>query len=227
MRHVNRYEEDPRAFDLYDEEGVAEATAWAVPWSDLMMVMFVLFVVLYVYASTHKDVMLVFTDRPAPLGAPELPSALDGAIAGLLARHGGDDPEVIYKSGPSGVSILQEGDDVRVTLRGDDFFAQGSTALAPGAAGYLLEVAQLLRMSHGDVRVVGYSDASEPGGVDGFAFTARRAGSVAAWFIENAGIDPGRFSVVGRGDNAPEVPTTASNHENVNRRVDIVIRVGA
>ncbi|MBU1249392.1 MAG: flagellar motor protein MotB [Proteobacteria bacterium] len=55
-------------FDLLDDSSgeVRGTTSWAVPWSDLMMVMFVLFVVLYVYASTHQEVRFIFTDRTPP-----------------------------------------------------------------------------------------------------------------------------------------------------------------
>lgn len=226
-----RYALEPDPFDAAPPQREQEGTAWAVPWSDLMMVMFVLFVVLYVYATTHKDVVLVFSDRTPPASAEHSSVALDGVIARLAERHGEipapEHPELVYKSGLTGVSVVREGKSVRVTLRGPDFFEQGRAELSPGATEYLVEVAELLRMSHGEVQVVGYADAAEPGGVEGFGFTARRAASVASWFIDQAEVDPARFSVVGRGANMPEVPATAANHENTNRRVDVLIRVGA
>ncbi len=33
---------------------------WAVPWSDLMMVMFVLFVVLFIYSQSKENIKVIF-----------------------------------------------------------------------------------------------------------------------------------------------------------------------
>lgn len=226
-------------FDLFDERSHTPGanTDWAVPWSDLMMVMFVLFVVLYVYASTHQDVTFIFTDRDAPAHARHSSNALDGVIARMNDRMSGQlngsqglpglaNKEVFYKSKLSGVSVVREPSGVRVVLRGPDFFEQGKTELAPGGVSYLMEIAEILRLTQGEVQVIGFSDATEPSGVEGFTFSARRASSIAAYFIEQTQISGGRFSITGRGAYAPEVPSTTTNPDEINRRVEIVIHTG-
>lgn len=222
-------------FDDSASAGGRGATDWAVPWSDLMMVMFVLFVVLYVYSTTHKDVMLVFTDRPAPASAEQSSVALEGVIAGMESRFsqglGVDDgdghPEVFYKSKLSGVSVTRNGDEVHVVLRGSDFFEQGRIEMNPGSVDYLVEIAEIMKLTRGEIQVVGFADGSEPEGAEGFAFSARRASSIAAYFIDKAGVDASRFSVTGRGEYAPEVPGTTINPEDINRRVEIIIHTGS
>lgn len=223
--------------DMFDDSASAGgqgATDWAVPWSDLMMVMFVLFVVLYVYATTHKDVLLVFTDRTPPASAEHSSVALDGVIAGMESRFseglGADSsdgrPEVFYKSKLSGVSVTRQGDEVHVVLRGSDFFEQGRTELSPGGNDYLVEISEIMRMTRGDIQVVGYADTTEPDGAEGFAFSAKRASSIAAYFIDQSNVDASRFSVTGRGEYSPEVPGNAANSEDTNRRVEIIIHTG-
>ncbi len=221
-------------FDNSADQGTQGSTAWAVPWSDLMMVMFVLFVVLYVYASNNKDVMFIFTDRASLAQTDRSSLALDGIIARMNLRleqsvsmPALEDKEVFYKSRLSGVSVVREPGAIRVVLRGPDFFEQGKVELLPGGVDYLVEIAELVRMTDAQVQVIGFADAHEPGGSEGFSFSANRASSVAAFFIDEIGIEPGRFSVTGRGLFTPEVPATTENSNDINRRVEIVIHTGA
>ncbi|MBU1249393.1 MAG: OmpA family protein [Proteobacteria bacterium] len=147
-------------------------------------------------------------------------------VDGHTSLPGLQDKEVFYKSHLSGVSVIREGEEVRVVLRGTDFFEQGRTELSPGGTDYLFEIAELMHLSQGPVEVIGFADAEEPSGVEGFSFSARRAASVAAYFINNTGIAPGRFSVTGKGEYSPEVPATTEHADESNRRVEIVIHTG-
>jgi chemotaxis protein MotB len=36
---------------------------WSVPWADLMMVMFVLFVVLFIYSQTKENIKVIFSNN--------------------------------------------------------------------------------------------------------------------------------------------------------------------
>lgn len=206
---------------------------WSVPWADLMMVMFVLFVVLYVFAVRHKDVVVLFSQRSAPGEVRGQVDRLDGLITRIADQIGENalpaaaSREVYYKSRTNGVSVVREPDRVRVTLRGGLFFQNGSTELQPDAGTYLTDVAEVIRMTHGAVEVVGYADAAEADGVQGFRLTAERASNVARWFIEQAGLPPSRFSVAGRGGYVPELPALSLGHEEVNRRVEIIIHTGS
>ena len=70
----------------FSDEGVAGLTIdWSVPWSDLMMVIFILFVVLFVFERSERPVSQAFHDMPLfpdertppsfPAVEPELPGA--------------------------------------------------------------------------------------------------------------------------------------------------------
>ncbi|WP_022661806.1 OmpA/MotB family protein [Paucidesulfovibrio longus] len=214
-------------------DGDGPAGHWSVPWADLMMVMFVLFVVLYIFAVRHKDVVVLFSQRTAPGEARGQVDRLDGLITRIAGRNGNEGMpveerrEVYYKSTANGVSVVREEQQVRVTLRGGLFFKSGGTELQVDAKEYLSDVAEIIRLTQGGVEVIGYADAKEADGVQGFKLTAERASNVARWFIEEGGIAPSRFSVAGRGGYVPELPSISPGHEDANRRVEIIIHTGS
>lgn len=233
QREFERYFRDDPLAALNAGDGDGPAGHWSVPWADLMMVMFVLFVVLYIFAVRHKDVVVIFSQRSTPGEARGQVDRLDGVITRIAERSGEEGlpsverREVYYKSTANGVSVVREENRVRVTLRGGIFFQSGSTELQSGAGEFLADIAEVIRMTHGAIEVVGYADAKEVDGVQGFKLTAERASNVARWFIEVANIAPSRFSVAGRGGYVPELPSLSKGHEDANRRVEIIIHTGS
>ncbi|WP_243546115.1 OmpA/MotB family protein [Pseudodesulfovibrio tunisiensis] len=207
---------------------------WVVPWADLMMVMFVLFVVLFIYASTHKDVRVLFS--PETASRAEAVGTLDpliGLIGGISSQadqyasrntvHVGG-REVVFKSRADGVTVVQDREGrTRITLRGGLFFQAGEAGLNASAGQYLGEIAGLLRVSAGRVHVIGYSSANEADGVQSFALSGDRARSVAEYFIRESHIDPKRVILSGRGMYAPELPDSSVANQERNRRVEIVL----
>ncbi len=219
-------------FDDSMDENANMISDWAVPWSDLMMVMFVLFVVLYVYASTQKDIMLVFTDRNSLAQNVQSSSELDGVIERIDSTYDLETPEakadhlnLVYKSMQHDVSVNRYGDDVHVVLRGSRFFQNGHSEILSTAEGYLQEVAEIMRMSHGQIQVIGYTAHFENRGGDGFLLSAERAVDVASYFINKAKIKPARFSIVGRGEYKPDIPEIKAQTD-LNQRVEIIIHLG-
>lgn len=207
---------------------------WAVPWSDLMMVMFVLFVVLFIYASTHQDVKVLFSEQSA--GEAQATSTLD-PLMGLIgqiakaADGGGQDNlvrtagnKVLYRSRTDGVSIVSEGADrVRIAVRGELFFDAQEGTLKPESTQYLEEIAELVRLSLGRVHVVGYSARNEASGASSFTLSTDRATDVAEYLITHFGVEPKRIIISGRGAYMPELPGTSNDNMAMNRRVEIVI----
>lgn len=207
---------------------------WAVPWSDLMMVMFVLFVVLFIYASSHQDVKVLFSEQSAgeaqatstldPLIGliGQIAKAADGGSSDTVVRTAGN--QVLYRSRSDGVSVMREGDGrVRITLRGELFFSPGNGALKESSENYLTEIADLIRLSLGTVHVVGYASADEASGSASFSLSTDRATDVADFLITRFGVDPKRIIISGRGVFSPERPDTSEHNLALNRRVEIVV----
>lgn len=226
---------DFTSFDQFDDANPVHGMQdWAVPWSDLMMVMFVLFVVLFIYAGTHKDVKVLFSSQAA--AEAKSVSSLDpligliGHISSRAASGGAQDvvgmvdSRVLYRSRENGISVIQEAPgQVRISLRGALFFDEKSGDLKPGAGQYLDEIARVVSLNVGTVHVIGFADRIEAGGAESFALSVDRASDVAEYFISRFGIEPKRIVVTGRGAYQPELPETSEANRAANRRVEIVI----
>lgn len=230
-----RYTQDFSSFDQMDDASVVRGMQdWAVPWSDLMMVMFVLFVVLFVYSGAKKDVKILFSNESAAeakaSGTLDPLIGLIGHISSRATSGGAQDvagmleAEVLYRSRANGISVIKEAPGrVRISLRGSLFFDEKSGELNTGATKYLDEIAKVVSLNVGTVHVVGFTDRSEVEGTDSFTLSTRRASDVAAHFINHFKIDPKRIVVTGRGAYQPELPETSSANREQNRRVEIVI----
>lgn len=235
MRNEKRFTEDLTSFDQMGNAASAHGMQdWAVPWADLMMVMFVLFVVLFIYAGTHKDVKILFSSQSA--AEARSASALDPLI-GLIgqissrAASGGTkdvvgmaDARVLYRSRANGISVIQEAPgQVRISLRGALFFDEKSGSLKSEAGQYLDEIAKVVSLNVGTVHVIGFVDQSESKGAQSFMLSTARATEVAKYFISRFDIAPKRIVVTGRGAYQPELPETSEANRVANRRVEIVI----
>jgi len=207
---------------------------WAVPWADLMMVMFVLFVVLFIYASTHQDVKILFSQQSADEARST--STLDpliGLIGQLSSRAdvsgNGDvvqvgDKDVLYRSRADGVTVVREnGDQIRITLRGALFFQPGSAALNPDAGQYIREIAEIVQLRIGTVHVIGFSSDDEATGKGAFTLSTDRAAEVADLLMTRFDVSEKRIVITGRGPYQPELPETSATNNSLNRRVEIVI----
>jgi chemotaxis protein MotB len=208
---------------------------WSVPWSDLMMIMFMVFAVLFIYSSAKNRTEPQPPQPPkvAETKAPEDPMQAflgqlnDPVRDGKAFRNAGGTPvrETYYQSDNLGISVVRETDrQVRVFLRGDLFFRPGGDALSENSGQYLARIAEILRVSTGAVLVVGHCAEEETKTPEeSLALSARRAASVAGYFIRTANLDAKRFLVTGRGSFQPEVPATANDSEKRNRRVEVLV----
>lgn len=229
-RHITEFS----SFEQIEQQAARGLNDWAVPWADLMMVMFVLFVVLFIYTNSHQDVRILFSEQSR--GEAQDTSTLDplvgliGQIAGRMESGGQQgvlrsaDNKVLYRSRTDGVSVIRDGSNqVRITLRGHLFFEAKDEGLKPGSEEYLNEIAEVIRLSVGKVHVVGYASADESEGMNGFTLSSRRAEDVAEYLITRFDIDPRRISIVGRGGMHPELPGNSEHNQALNRRVEIII----
>jgi len=207
---------------------------WSVPWSDLMMIMFMVFAVLFIYSSANnppepkpQPPQMAETKAPADPMQAFLGQLNDPVRDGKAFQNAGGNPmrETYYQSDNLGISVVRETDrQVRVFLRGDLFFSPGGDALSENSGQYLERIAEILRVSTGAVLVVGHCAEDETKTPeDGLALSAKRAASVAQYFIRTAGLDAKRFLVTGRGSFQPEVPATANDAEKRNRRVEVLV----
>jgi len=217
---------------------------WAVPWSDLMMIMFVLFAALLAaqtmkgQAEREKIIKQeVATPIPTPtLTAPPTPELVaDGATSStpnksiepltrinVLARS----REAVRESNLQNVEIvLLEDQSVKVSVNGPMFFALGDANLRPEMKSFLDRLAQITKQTPYDIHIVGHTDDRAINTnvfPSNWELSLLRASNVARYLIATGGIDPARFMVIGRGEYAPVSANTDEQSRALNRRVEII-----
>ncbi len=120
--------------------------------------------------------------------------------------------------------------EVRIDLSADVLFDFDMWKILPAAAVELDKVGEVIRAyPRAPLVIEGYTDSK---GSDEYnlELSSKRAASVKAWLVGNAGINAGQISTQGRGESQPVAPNTypdgSDNPEGrqQNRRVSITIQ---
>ncbi len=223
---------------------------WAVPWSDLMMTMFVLFAALLAAQTFHNraehkklrtheaEVQRMEIERdkpvvqeiakPVPVSEPvATPAPEQSPDPGEQLNLFEQSREAIRDSMLQDVELaVLDDQSVKVSVQGPMFFAPGKADLRPEVTNFLDRIATVIGRTPYDIRIVGHTDdrAIRTGMFpSNWELSLVRASRVARYLIDAGGIDPARFSVVGRGEFAPVSANTDERSRAMNRRVEIII----
>jgi len=232
-----------------NEESEGNSERWLVSYSDFITLLMVLFVVLYSLGKidTAKYKALAESMRSAfTLGGPV--QVVDAQInqSGGTVKDGSSQPIVvpgIPQSPPKAEEVAGQltqmlsaqglGDEVSVqtniegvliSLSEKLVFAPGQSKLPPEVLPVLDAIVNLIKPIGNQIRLVGHTDNSKPAApyTSNWDLSFDRAMSVANYLI-NAGIDPTRILVAGRGENDPIFPNDTPQHREMNGRVDIIV----
>ncbi|NEX15656.1 MAG: hypothetical protein C1943_03195 [Halochromatium sp.] len=125
------------------------------------------------------------------------------------------------------VEIIRMSDEsVKVSVKGPMFFELGEATLRSDVRKFLDRLARVIQQTSFAVQVIGHTDDYP---VDSEQFptnwelSAARAARVARYLIDSAGIDPRRFTVMGRGEFQPAVENNSDANRSLNRRVEIIV----
>jgi len=102
----------------------------------------------------------------------------------------------------------------------------GSADLSPAARGVLREVADAMQDVDNPVRIEGHTDdvpIHTARFQSNWELSTARATTVIAFFVQERGLSPTRFSAAGYGEFKPRVTNDSQDARAQNRRVDIVI----
>jgi len=207
-----------------------EKVHWSVAWSDLMMTMFILFLVLYIYHSAKRDFIYGEGDAIAP--APEIAETVSKSE--VLEKQ---DPKIqsqdraqntIKTASYTTVSEvdLVEDQTVRIILPADLLFDIGKSDLNADAVKSLIEVAELIKKTPYMVNVVGHTDnipIHSEKFTTNWELSATRACVVARFLIEAMKIPTYRFYITGHSYNQPLKANSSVKNRAENRRVEIII----
>lgn len=154
-------------------------------------------------------------------------NALKGAVLGGLVGGGignalDRQEEQLRAQMGGNVGIVNNGQNLTVTLPQDILFATNSTSVSGASRSDLSALASSIN-SYPDttVNVVGHTD-SEGAAAFNFDLSQRRAQAVTSVLI-NAGVSPQRIRSTGRGEDQPVATNQTNEGRQANRRVEIII----
>lgn len=205
---------------------------WSIPWSDLMMTMFILFAILFTHHAALKEV-------------PSNENLLEEAHHSLPVRNTGkettygmeeDSIRYIYdltrdtlshESLRSFASVdLVPDKAVRIILTGDLLFDTGMASLKGSAKKSLKEIAQILLKTPYMINLVGHTD-DLPIQTEQFPsnweLSTTRACRVARYLIDEMHIPAEKFYITGHASYQPLKPNDLAEDRARNRRVEIIV----
>jgi chemotaxis protein MotB len=209
---------------------------WSVPWSDLMMVMFVLFAALLAVKSAEPNVEIRYRSHPVPeihevpkdreveKETPQPPPSFDSLMQlNVLDRS----KDAVLETQLKNIDIaLLDDQSVKVSVQGPMFFERGRSELLPEMTQFLDRLGKVIQQTPYQIHVIGHTD-DNPIRTQEFPsnweLSVVRASRVARHLIASAAIDPARFVVSGRGPYEPAYSNDNESQRAQNRRVEIII----
>jgi chemotaxis protein MotB len=212
--------------ESFYRERASRKGQWAVVWSDLMMTMFILFVVLYAYQAAHRQ----FLSKEEPgisfpgIGHDTLPVE-DMAPQIYDLRRLVETDEAANLKDFASIELAPDR-TVRIILTSDLVFDLGAAEIKPHAREKLVKIAELIRRSPNIVNVIGHTDnipmhsSKFP---SNWELSVSRAAAVVRFLVEDMKLPGNRFYVSGYADYLPVSPNSTAGGRAANRRVEIVI----
>ncbi|HEX2978693.1 MAG TPA: flagellar motor protein MotB [Anaerolineaceae bacterium] len=233
------------------DEGEGSSERWLVSYSDFITLLMVMFVVLYSMGQVdvEKYKRLADSMRAAFTVGGGASDVIDSSInqAGGTQEDGQPNPIVIpgipeeppqsvevagqltsmlsQQNLGNEVSVQTNIEGVLISLGEKLVFKTGTAELQDDAYPVLDTIVEMLTKVKNSIRVVGHTDDSpptDPRYKDNWELSVGRAITIADYLIE-AGIDPARILVSGRGEYQPIFPNDTPEHRALNGRADIVI----
>ncbi|WP_031386990.1 OmpA family protein [Desulfonatronum thiodismutans] len=212
------------------ERGEQRSVTWSVPWSDLMMVMFILFLVLFVFSLREKDRMVIGHRTPASIQTvSSSPAQLNMLPLYEVLRD-----RLLGHERSVNVAFLDDASIV-ISLFGENLFPPLSHELDLRSRPLLSKIGHTVALAQGNVVITGFADdahtASEvPGPPSGgrarhpgvWEVAALRAAAVAEHFVRETGLNPDMLIIQATGADRPLTPRL-SGREHIQRRVEIRI----
>lgn len=207
----------PFAINPSEQSSTPAHGSWAVPWSDLMMVMFILFLVLFIFHAREQETIV-----PRALFAP-----WEGGFSQDQSRL---DLDPLYERardilGPDSFRIgLERGasGDLIVSLFGETFFSPGSTDLNPNSAYYLERISEIVSLAQGRIIVSGFADPGEEQ-ANAWEISSVRAARIGQSLKDIGRIRKENIVIHGHGTSQPLALSSQPGSGERNRRVEIRI----
>lgn len=161
-------------------------------------------------------------------GDQGLKNAAVGAAAGAILGAGAGSlldqqaTEIRQSLANDGITVVNTGDKLVVTLPQDITFDTGSSEVRASLASELNKLAaNFVKYKNSNLQVIGHTDNVGDAGYNQ-TLSEQRAGAVAAYLI-NGGVEPNRIRTSGAGENQPVASNLTPEGRAQNRRVEILV----
>jgi len=223
--------------DVFERMRMPRAPYWSVAWSDLMMTMFILFVVLFVYQAGHPDFLNKekTVDEPGaelkiapPVSFPGPVKDMSAMATPNIAKFYDLSRQVLEEEELDGFASVNLVPDqtVRIVLTGDLLFDTGRAELKPAARRSLQKMVPLLDQADYLLNVAGHTDNLPIQTAEfssNWELSLMRANQVARFLMNESGLPQDRFSVSGHSSFKPVSSNETAVNRAANRRVEIII----
>jgi chemotaxis protein MotB len=224
---------DPFDSNEFSMSAMPRTVHWSIPWSDLMMTMFILLAILFVYHASAQDTkkteskkaQSTLVDTRETLSSREETSKKISTEISKLYETSQQTLKAADLKDIASVELIED-KAVRIILTGDVFFDTGKADLKPEAISVLQRVTGMLKETPHIVNVVGHTD-NVPIHTDRFPsnweLSTARACVTARFLIDKVGVAPSQIYVSGYADYQPVESNDTPSGRLANRRVEIVI----
>jgi chemotaxis protein MotB len=218
---------DPVFDDLLAAHSKQTSNLWSISWADIMMTMFILFVVLYLYKTHGQNIHLDSTAPKFPIA-----EAIETGSSNSVPLPFHVKPKARFKQ--AAIENLLEGEQisladdqaVRFALPGDLLFDLGKADIKHEAIQQLKQIGTILKSNDYVVNVVGHTDNIPSTSLQypsNWELSTARACRVARFLIAVSGVPEDRFFVSGQSHLNPLRPNTTARNRSLNRRVEIIL----
>lgn len=209
----------------------SDTNHWSVPWSDLMMVMFVLFAALLTAQALERKVPEPVVETVTQVEIEQVPEPAETTpptFEPLMRINVFErSQQALREARIENVEIfLLEDQSVKVSVQGPMFFELGKADLRRDMRQFLEDLARVIKQTPYQVNVVGHTDdypISTTEFPSNWELSVTRAARVVRYLIDQGGVDPNRFTVMGRSEFDPLLPNADDQARAQNRRVEIII----
>ena len=219
---------------------------WLVSYSDLITLLFALFVILYAmsqsdlakFKKVSQSMKEAFdpsqkkslTKPEADLTGPSMADPFQAESREFNRMQDELEQSIQTAVGseqlPEKFALLQDERGLIVRIAVKDFFLEGSAEVPDDLKPILLRIGKTLGHFEKKIKIEGYTDLAESHPKDfpsGWELSSARAASVARLWVQALGMDPRRLSITGYGHYQPLTDKTGEWLRSLNRRIEILV----
>lgn len=196
---------------------------WSISWSDLMMTMFIFFVILYAHKISNKDIPIPETEKSVDFHEERTPGP-----SGEFSRFYEMSRQILRAKDLQDITRIELMEDriVKIILPGDILFESGNAYLKSGAKKSLKAVAGIIEDTGYTVTIAGHTDSipiNTPEFPSNWDLSTARACEAARYLINESGISSDQIQIIGYAEYKPVASNETPEGRSSNRRVEIII----